>query len=249
MHKLLFLILLTAHFTADFYLRKDKTPDGTFKQVMGLILHCILYAVTGFLFCLLIWHNDLIVYVIIFGVSHFIIDLLKKLIKRKTKEKHTGAIYIIDQILHLATIFILSVLYQYNSGSAAIAPWLNAFMANFAFTATEMIKAALLLLIICKPANITFKKIFSAIKPSQDVKTMEKNIQVGAKIGSMERLLILVFLFVNEYGAIGLVLTGKSISRYKLISEEKDFAEYYLLGTFFSILATIVPFFIIWKLL
>ena len=39
---------------------------------------------------------------------------------------------------------------------------------------------------------------------------------------------------------IGLVLTAKSIARYDRISKDKDFAEYYLLGTLLSTAIAIV---------
>jgi hypothetical protein len=59
-------------------------------------------------------------------------------------------------------------------------------------------------------------------------------------------VLIALLLLVGQYTVIGLVITGKSIARYKKIADEKDFAEYYLIGTFYSILAVLVPFLILW---
>lgn len=38
-------------------------------------------------------------------------------------------------------------------------------------------------------------------------------------------------MYYRYISAIGLVLTAKSIARYGRISKEKNFAEYYLLGT------------------
>lgn len=73
-----------------------------------------------------------------------------------------------------------------------------------------------------------------------------ENSRTGALIGSLERLLIVIFLLVNQYAAIGLVFTAKSIARYKRISDEARFAEYYLLGILFSLLGAIVPFLVIW---
>ena len=50
---------------------------------------------------------------------------------------------------------------------------------------------------------------------------------------------------MNQYSAIGLVLTAKSIARYDKIAKEPDFAEYYLLGTLLSTVAVILISFII----
>ena len=51
---------------------------------------------------------------------------------------------------------------------------------------------------------------------------------------------MLIFLFIKQYSAVGLVLTAKSIARYDKISKDKDFAEYYLLGTLISTLVSII---------
>ena len=56
----------------------------------------------------------------------------------------------------------------------------------------------------------------------------------GRKIGSIERLIMLMFIAMNQYAAMGLVLTAKSIARYDKITKNERFAEYYLLGTLLS---------------
>lgn len=64
---------------------------------------------------------------------------------------------------------------------------------------------------------------------------MEK--QTGARIGSLigilEREIILMLGLMQQFGAIGFVLTAKSLARYKQL-EDKDFAEKYLVGTLLS---------------
>lgn len=43
---------------------------------------------------------------------------------------------------------------------------------------------------------------------------------------------MLFFLLIKQYSSVELVLTTKSIARYNKISEDKEFAEYYLLGRY-----------------
>lgn len=57
----------------------------------------------------------------------------------------------------------------------------------------------------------------------------------GALIGVLERILTLTLVLVAEYTAIVLVLTAKSIARFESL-KNREFAEYYLIGTFSSIL-------------
>ena len=59
--------------------------------------------------------------------------------------------------------------------------------------------------------------------------------KAGAMIGYLERALILTFILVKEYMAIGLVLTAKSITRFEEL-KDRSFSEYFLIGTLSSVL-------------
>ena len=67
----------------------------------------------------------------------------------------------------------------------------------------------------------------------------------GAVIGNLERILSAIFLAMNQITAIGFIYTAKSIARFKEIEENKGFAEYYLIGTLFSILYVVIAYFLI----
>lgn len=47
-------------------------------------------------------------------------------------------------------------------------------------------------------------------------------------------MIMLMFIAMDQYAAMGLVLTAKSIARYDKITKDEKFAEYYLLGTLLS---------------
>lgn len=64
-------------------------------------------------------------------------------------------------------------------------------------------------------------------------------VQVGATIGVLERLLIVTLLLVGADAAIGFVIAAKTIARFRLL-DDRDFAEYYLLGTLASVSVAIV---------
>ena len=49
-----------------------------------------------------------------------------------------------------------------------------------------------------------------------------------------------ILISVDQYSAVGLVLTAKSIARYDKLSKDQIFAEYYLLGTLLSAICSIV---------
>ena len=62
----------------------------------------------------------------------------------------------------------------------------------------------------------------------------------GATIGILERLITGLLLVSQNYAALGLVFTAKSVARYDKISKNSAFAEYYLIGSLFSLLAVLV---------
>lgn len=95
-------------------------------------------------------------------------------------------------------------------------------------------KWLLSLLIIHKPANILIQNLIGAYKPkAKDIEFKADN-NIGRIIGTAERTIMLMLIYLNQYSAIGLVLTAKSIARYDRISKDEKFAEYYLLGTLIS---------------
>ena len=57
----------------------------------------------------------------------------------------------------------------------------------------------------------------------------------GKYIGILERILIAFFIVGNAYQGLILLGTIKTVTRFKQF-DDKSFAEYYLIGTFFSIL-------------
>ncbi|MGH2466384.1 MAG: DUF3307 domain-containing protein [Candidatus Limnocylindrales bacterium] len=58
--------------------------------------------------------------------------------------------------------------------------------------------------------------------------------RVGQAIGVLERLLVVVLVLLRAEAAIGFVLAAKTIARFKQL-DDREFAEYYLLGTLASI--------------
>ena len=57
----------------------------------------------------------------------------------------------------------------------------------------------------------------------------------GLVIGVLERTLALTLVLTNQFSALGLVLAAKAIVRYQAL-DDRDFAEYVLIGTLTSLL-------------
>ncbi len=71
-----------------------------------------------------------------------------------------------------------------------------------------------------------------ASAPAQQLDQREYN--AGRFIGVLERLLVYAFVLQGQYAAIGLILAAKSFARFKEM-DERDFAEYVLIGTLLSV--------------
>lgn len=70
----------------------------------------------------------------------------------------------------------------------------------------------------------------------------------GAAIGVLERILTLTLILIGEYTAIAVVFTAKSITRFEEL-KNREFAEYYLIGTLSSLLfSTIIGLLTKWLL-
>jgi hypothetical protein len=63
--------------------------------------------------------------------------------------------------------------------------------------------------------------------------------RVGEAIGVLERILVVTFVLTAAEAAIGLVIAAKTIARFRQL-DDRDFAEYYLLGTLASVSVALI---------
>ena len=60
----------------------------------------------------------------------------------------------------------------------------------------------------------------------------------GRTIGMLERAIALTLVMLGQFGALGLVVGAKSLARMKAL-EDREFAEYFLIGTLASLLIAV----------
>ena len=61
----------------------------------------------------------------------------------------------------------------------------------------------------------------------------------GRTIGALERGLALTLVLLGEYTAVGWIIAAKSLARFKAL-EDREFAEYFLIGTLASFLLALL---------
>lgn len=226
------IILFIAHVLGDFQFQTQEMSDMKTRSLVVLANHLAIHAITLLLLPILLlgWSglSELWLVLLIVLLSHGFIDSFKFYLKRF--EKLTEEIlYIADQLLHIAVILFVSEYVFKPNLTLNLIP-------------LDVLKWKLLLLVISKPANITFKVVFQKYQFKTDAETIPG---AGAIIGNLERILSAIFLALNQIAAIGFIYTAKSIARFKEIDDNKGFAEYYLIGTLFSILYVVVAYYAI----
>ena len=79
------------------------------------------------------------------------------------------------------------------------------------------------------------KLFLSALSLSNDNGTATANQSIGIIIGIIERSIITLFVVGEAYSGVATVIALKTLSRFKSIEEDKEFAEYYLVGNLLSL--------------
>lgn len=237
MYKLIVMYLLVIHLIGDYYLQSEGLAQRKKEGLHMVLLHGLLYGLVGLVFTIPLLSLQVLALVMAMAVLHLCVDLVKYYIQgflvKKRKNTHDALVYSLDQGLHLFTILGLAGAYCYQGyGFQSFIPG--------AYSLESILTFVAMMLLVSKPVNVTFRIFFAHVKPEKSQTRVGETYKVGQWIGSMERIMVALLLSVNQYAAIGLVFTAKSISRYNKISEDQAFAEYYLLGTLFSMLATVV---------
>lgn len=80
--------------------------------------------------------------------------------------------------------------------------------------------------------SLLLRKILLRVDPSIKTDIKPEVRKVGRWIGACEHFLIVTFILVHEYTAIGLIFAAKELVRSQEIKEK---ASYYLLGTLLSV--------------
>ena len=84
------------------------------------------------------------------------------------------------------------------------------------------------ILLVHKPTNILIVNIMQSYKPvSKEDDNIKNTKKAGRMIGTIERIIMLFFLLIEQYSSVGLVLTAKSIARYNKLFIG-NIIEYYL---------------------
>jgi len=235
---MIFLLLLLAHFIADFMLQDAAMANTKLKSRKVLFKHCLIYLVV---ITLVVSLYGNVVQVVLFSlfivVSHFVVDAVRIMIQNKfsRSKKLEFNLFIVDQFIHITILFVVSFFIQEKNFIGQFISDINYTYLNInLFTAVVIATAYVICL---QPTGVLIKKIFMRIG-HQEFDNEEEN-KSGFLIGVLERICILTLAILGQFTAISFVVAAKSLARIKQL-EDKDFAEKYLVGTLLSVVVALI---------
>ncbi len=213
--------LILAHFIGDFLLQSKSWVQKKERHkllALPLYLHVLIH---GALALLLLWNWQFWPLALWVVAAHFVIDATKLYFQNKHKTQW----FVIDQVLHLAALFLLWYFWSHPAihlDRLWQSPrfWLYLTALLFLTVVSDIIIKVLLTNWAGKIANAPDAALPNA----------------GKYIGIIERLFVFLFILIGHWEAIGFLLAAKSVFRFSDLKEAKDrkLTEYILTGTLLS---------------
>ncbi|BBB90498.1 MAG TPA: DUF3307 domain-containing protein [Methylomusa anaerophila] len=237
-------LLILAHIISDFYLQTSRMAREKNLSSYALLQHTIIGMGTAVILTLPYGNFSLLKVIAVLGLLHLIVDKSRaEFDKRHCRQRFESLL--VDQMLHL-----LAIILSY--------PWLKGITPNLAIvdgiaryfwfvnyypeikqiSESQLIVAITIIcavLINIRGVNFIVRLAIEKYGPDKP-----PDMYISSEfIGRLERSIILIFVLLESYNAIGLVFAAKSIARLKEF-ENRDFTQYYIIGTLASTLAAIV---------
>jgi len=268
------LLMLIAHTISDFILQtKEIVKIKSELKPKGFIKHGFIVFLTSVTFILgtdftviksLIW----------ICVLHILIDLIKEVALKILKTKYVSddfklngaklTLFILDQVIHIGIIIKITkdvtlaygvvndimISFLYSDKIINVVDLKILFIILYVTFSGAYLVPLVLNLIYTKIPDYNQKLnniIKSEIENSDEHKFIDE-VGTGKWIGILERSLMLIFIFANQLAALGVVVTVKSLARFKMM-DNKIFSEYYLLGTLLSVVYTVGGYYLLNRLL
>ena len=195
--------------------------------------------------------KESVILVLFIVVTHILIDYIKIMIGKKYRSKKSKFItFLGDQILHFILIVyslkIIELVHLLKNGLKKSIMG-EGIINFFGFSTQEILLINKFMLLNIVVLSVMFVGGIIVGIVLEELKTKEESIKYGIIIGRLERLLILILLLFGNYTGITLVIGLKTLTRFKEIEKNKDFGEYYLIGTLTSILISLIGYGIYFK--
>lgn len=214
--------LILVHLLGDFVLQPKswvKEKEKKKAKSLKLYLHFLIH---GLLILLVFWNLQYWLLALSVMLIHGLIDIAKLYFQKKNNKTSW---FVIDQALHLISIFILWLVW--TDTNLEISLWLESTSLWIYVTA---------LLFLTSVSDILIQVLLTKWSTSINDGKNQSLDNAGKYIGILERLFVFTFVILGRWEAIGFLLAAKSVFRFGDLKESKDrkLTEYILIGTLLS---------------
>ena len=231
-------LLILSHVLADYLFQSQKMADNKASNWRVCLGHGVIVVFVAFLLTLPFLSLRWLIGLLILFLGHFFVDYGKGRIRNMFKNSNFE-LGIIDQIVHLLVILFIWMLFNPSGGDRlffrGLYDWLCALPQGVVHKCVLYLAAYIFIL---KGGTDFVKGLLSKIS-FREKDVSDEELKVGRIIGNLERVLIMTFVLLHQFAAVGLVIAAKSIARFREL-EDRNFAEYYLVGTLASTLIAVV---------
>jgi hypothetical protein len=188
-------------------------------------------------------------HVVLLGLGFGVANVVWRLGERQFPERLN-----IVRLLGLAVFLVLVGFFGSPSSGLSFRPTLPTILAqvsrHFAladplerFQWKAVHSCGLGVLLCLNESNLLVRAVIEALdlrpkaKPATDRfgTVVEVEYRRGRVVGVLERLMIFFFVLEQQFGALGFVIAAKTMCRFKNL-DDRDFAEYFLVGTLLSVI-------------
>jgi len=223
--------LLLAHIASDFILQNKYLVGPKHGLSKKMLVHIAIVFICNLTLSMILSTT------IFITLAHWFLDTIKIKLLNKKKNWETNLLFMF-QGLHLTTILVVWAIHLGIFAKLIKAMGLT--FSNYQFSLILLAYAFVLF-----PVGQIIKLSTASIIPANSQNNIidpkiVTDIQKGGKlIGQFERLIILTFVLLNQYEAIGFLITGKSIIRFAEHNVNLK-SEYVLVGTMMSYALAII---------
>ena len=244
--------LLIVHILCDFYFQTSSLCENKIKHAIKGFALWLHVGIVGVLSWGAVWNVYGWWLAVCIIVSHLGIDWLKSFIQIKgdiyrigqngelingNKRRYDLYLFIGDQIMHILMIVLISCWWYSINSDWEQFTWIQTLLRDHPIRVYSVVA----LLLVLKPVNILMLQILRSCKLDNDNNEEAPDyFHAGALIGYTERSLILLFVILAQYEAIGFLIAAKSILRFSEASSGNVKSEYVLSGTLLSLIFSLI---------
>lgn len=201
-----------------------------------------------------------VLFLLIFSISYtfvllliilFIIDILEYAAERKALRLN------IIRLITFLVLFLTAILFSSESVALSFNDTLMLGIQNLVININPFAKLNITgfhliillagLFFLLNESNFLIRIVFEIsgkVPVTKETREPDKKeLNAGRIIGILERIIIFFFIIIGQFAAVGFVIAAKGVVRYKEL-EDRNFAEYVLIGTLMSSLLSMFTGFI-----